>query len=210
MFKREKNDLVVTQEILMTTAALGGEIVVPTLDGQKIKLKIRPGVQSGRRLTIPERGVPINRNLNDRGNLDVVLNVKTLVPENPTQTALLEALADAFNDKLANRTDADWQSELEDSLNNEKYQEVDEKDLHPSKLARIGKVLGKFFNFDADKLKRIMRNDRLHVHRFCIYNRLRFQLIDCFQKFFTVIGCLDFDHICFDFVLSAKNRNTDQ
>lgn len=151
VFKREKNDLVVNQEILMTTAALGGEIVVPTLDGQKIKLKIRPGVQSGRRLTIPERGVPINRNMNDRGNLDVVLNVRTLVPENPTQTALLEALADAFNDKLANRTDADWQSELEDSLNNEKYQEVDEKDLHPSKLARIGKVLGKFFNFDADK-----------------------------------------------------------
>ncbi|KAI5962041.1 MDJ1 [Candida theae] len=154
VFKRESNDLVVTQEILMTTAALGGEIVVPTLDGQKIKLKVRPGVQSGRRLTIPERGVPINRNLNNRGNLDVVINVKTLVPENPTQTALLEALADAFNDKLANRTDVDWQHELEENSSDEKYQEVDEKDLHPSKLARIGKVLGKFFNFDADKSKK--------------------------------------------------------
>ncbi|KAG5418660.1 MDJ1 [Candida metapsilosis] len=154
VFKRENYDLVVKQDILMTTAALGGEIVVPTLDGQKIKLKIRPGVQSGRRLTIPERGVPMNRNLNNRGNLDVVLNVKTLVPENPTQTALLEALADAFNDKLANRSDVDWQSELEDNLSNENYQEVDEKDLHPSKLARISKVLGKFFNLDSDKSKK--------------------------------------------------------
>ena len=65
----------------MTTAALGGEIVVPTLDGQKIKLKVRPGVQNGRKLTIPEKGVPINRNLNNRGNLEVILNVKTVVPE---------------------------------------------------------------------------------------------------------------------------------
>ena len=55
VFSRNKNDLVINEEILMTTAALGGEIVVPTLDGQKIKLKVRPGVQNGRKLTIPEK-----------------------------------------------------------------------------------------------------------------------------------------------------------
>ncbi|KAI5956615.1 MDJ1 [Candida jiufengensis] len=148
VFKRDNNDLVVNQDILMTTASLGGEIIVPTLDGQKIKLKIRPGVQNGRKLIIPEKGVPINRNLNNRGNLDVILNVKTLIAETPTQTALLEALADAFNDKNAKRNDVDWQLDVEDAL---KYDAMDEKDLHPSKLARIGKVLGKFFNFDSDK-----------------------------------------------------------
>lgn len=150
VFKRENNNLVVEKEIMMTTASLGGEIIVPTIDGQKIKLKIRPGVQSGRKLVIPEKGVPINRNVNNRGDLDVVLNVKTLVPETPTQTALLEALADAFDDKNAKRTDADWQLELDPDAKTEKLHEIDEKDLHPSKLARIGKVLGKFLNFDSN------------------------------------------------------------
>lgn len=150
IFSRNKNDLVINEEILMTTAALGGEIVVPTLDGQKIKLKVRPGIQNGRKLTIPEKGVPINRNLNNRGNLEVILNVKTVVPETPTQKALLEALADTFNDKNAKRTDADWSLDIEDDKNGKINETFDESDLHPSKLKRIGKVLGKFFNFEQN------------------------------------------------------------
>lgn len=150
VFTRNKNDLVITKEIMMTTAALGGEIVVPTLDGQQIKLKIRPGVQNGRKLTIPEKGVPINRNMNNRGNLEVVLNVKTLIPETPTQKALLEALADTFNDKNARRTDSDWSLDIEDDKDGKVNETFDENDLHPSKLKRIGKVLGKFFNLEQN------------------------------------------------------------
>ncbi|KAK6457928.1 uncharacterized protein RJT20DRAFT_27616 [Scheffersomyces xylosifermentans] len=152
-FSRVNNNIVVTEDILMTTAALGGEIVVPTIDGQNIKLKIRPGVQNGRKLTIPDRGVPINRNLNNRGDLEVVLNVKTLVPETPIQTALLEALADAYNDKNAKRTDAHWKLDLDDEKKrvDETY---DESDLNPSKFHRIGKFLGKFFNMDAEAQKK--------------------------------------------------------
>ncbi|KAL6451292.1 LOW QUALITY PROTEIN: MDJ1 DnaJ 1 [Candida maltosa Xu316] len=148
VFTRNRNDLIVNQEILMTTAALGGEIVVPTIDGQQIKLKIRPGAQNGRKLTIPEKGVPINRNTNNRGNLEVILNVKVLVPETPTQKALLEALADTFNDKNARRTDADWSLDIEDNKDGKINETYDESDLHPSKLKRIGKVLGKFFNLE--------------------------------------------------------------
>lgn len=148
-FKRTNNNIIVQQDIFMTTAALGGEIVVPTIDGQNIKLKIRPGVQNGRKLTIPEKGVPINRNMNNRGDMEVVLNVKTLVPETPMQTALLEALADAYNDKNAKRTDAHWKLDLEDEKNvNETF---DENDLYPSKLRRIGKFLGNFFNIEKEK-----------------------------------------------------------
>lgn len=142
-FTRKNNNLVINQDVLMTTASLGGEIIVPTIDGQNIKLKVRPGVQNGKVLNIPDKGVPINRNLNNRGDLEVILNVKTLTPETPIQTALLEALADTFNDKNAKRTDAHWKLDIE----NEKIdQTVDEKDLHPSQLNRISKFLGKFFN----------------------------------------------------------------
>ncbi|ODV80217.1 DnaJ-domain-containing protein, partial [Suhomyces tanzawaensis NRRL Y-17324] len=140
VFLRSGNNIVVKQDILMTTAALGGEIVVPTIDGQNIKLKLRSGVQNGRKMTIPDKGVPIGRNLNNRGDLEVVLNVKTLVPETPIQTALLEALADAYNDKNAKRTDAHWKLDV-DGEKVETFQE----DEHPTKT-RIGKFLGKFFN----------------------------------------------------------------
>lgn len=152
VFERSKNNIIVKKDILMTTAALGGEIVVPTVDGQKIKLKVRPGVQSGRKLTVPEKGVPINRNMNNRGDMDVLLNVKTLVPETPVQTALLEALADAFDDKNAKRTHADWKVDAEDDVS-APTEALDENDLHPSKLQRIGKMLGKFFNLKDDSTK---------------------------------------------------------
>lgn len=150
VFERSKNNIILNHDIQMTTASLGGEIIVPTIDGQNIKLKIRPGVQTGRRLTIPEKGIPINRNINNRGDMDVILNVKTLVPETPIQMALLEALADAFDDKNAKRTHADWKLDLENEAPTET---LDEKDLHPSKLRRIGKILGKFFTLKEESKK---------------------------------------------------------
>ncbi|ODV66603.1 DnaJ-domain-containing protein [Hyphopichia burtonii NRRL Y-1933] len=155
IFNRVGNKIQINHEIPMTTASLGGEIIVPTIDGEKIKLKIRPGVQNGRTLTIPEKGVPLNRNVNNRTDMDVILNVKTLIPETPIQTALLEALADAFNDKTAKRTDAHWKLDLEDEPSNDDKidKTFDEKDLHPSKLKRIGKFLNRFFNLKDDDKK---------------------------------------------------------
>ncbi|CAH2354481.1 dnaJ homolog 1, mitochondrial [[Candida] railenensis] len=153
VFTRSANNLVIQKEIPMTAAALGGEIVVPTIDGEQVKLKIRPGVQNGRKLTIPDKGVPINRNINNRGDMEIVLGVKTLVPETPVQTALLEALADAFNDTEAKRTDAHWKLDLDDTSNKkDKDSKVaDESGPDPSKTNRIGKYLSKFFNMKDEK-----------------------------------------------------------
>ncbi|CCE80167.1 Piso0_003269 [Millerozyma farinosa CBS 7064] len=147
VFDRVEEKVIVKQDIPMTTAALGGEIVVPTVDGPSVKLKLRPGVQNGRSLTIPDKGVPIGRNLNNRGDMVVKLNVQTLVPETPIQTALLEALADAFNDKTAKRTDAHWKLDIDEGEDTTKSDEKNSnEDSHSSKLDRIGKFLGKFFN----------------------------------------------------------------
>ncbi|CAN3373341.1 hypothetical protein DIURU_001284 [Diutina rugosa] len=141
-FTRHGNNLVIKEDILMTTAALGGEIVVPTIDGQNVKLKVRPGVQNGRKLTIPEKGVPINRNVNNRGDLEVVLNVKALVPETPLQTALLEALADSYGDKNAKRTPG-HESKLDVDDIEKDIADLKEKDCHPSTLRNfLGKIFG--------------------------------------------------------------------
>lgn len=137
-FKRLGNKIQLTQEVLMTTAALGGEIIVPTIDGEQIKIKVRPGTQNGLKLLIPNKGIPINRNIQNRDDMEVILNVKTLTPSTPMQKALLEALADTFNDELAKR-----QENHQDIVH-----DVEDKELHPSKLKKIGDMLGKFFNLE--------------------------------------------------------------
>ena len=40
--------------------------------------------------------------------------------------------------------------DIEDDKNGKVNETYDESDLHPSKLKRIGKVLGKFFNFEQN------------------------------------------------------------
>lgn len=157
VFKRSNNKLVINQDILMTTAALGGEIVVPTIDGENVKIKIRPGVQNGYKVSIPNKGVPINRNINNRDDMDIILNVKTVQPNTPIQKALLEALADTFNDKNAKRSEHVDNLNLNDTsdkgfgsdnaMDNDNHHD-ENGNLHPSKLQKIGNMLSKFFNFD--------------------------------------------------------------
>lgn len=153
-FERVNNNIVLNHSIPMTTAALGGEIVVPTIDGDNIKLKVRAGVQSGRKISIPERGVPINRNKKSRGDMDVILDVKTLVSETPLQTALLEALADAFDDKSATRMHSELKFDVDDGEDKATLKYDNENKLHPLKLKSIGKMLDKFLHLGDNKDKK--------------------------------------------------------
>ncbi|CDK26988.1 unnamed protein product [Kuraishia capsulata CBS 1993] len=142
-FTRENNDIIYKCEIPMTTAALGGSITIPTLEGESIRLKVPAGTQSADAITIPERGVPISKTR--RGNLKTVLKVKIQRPTDATQTALLEALASTFNDKSANRMDPDWKAE--DVGNDD-----ESKNDHPSQLKKLEGFLGNAF-------KRILHKD---------------------------------------------------
>lgn len=144
VFKREGRDLICHLDIPMTTAALGGTVEVPTIDGQKIKLRVSAGSQPGKTIEIPNQGVPLNdRPVSPRGSMKVVLGVKTLRPQNATQVALLEAVADAFGDNTAKRMDPDWKP-LEGL-----YKEGKESEGHaceePNNLKRIESFLSKTF-----------------------------------------------------------------
>lgn len=57
-FERQGNDLYCAVPLDMTTAALGGEIRVATLDGKKISVAIPAGTQNGKLLRVREEGVP--------------------------------------------------------------------------------------------------------------------------------------------------------
>ena len=57
-FERHEQDLYCAVRVDMATAALGGDVVVNTLDGKKIKLNIPAGTQHGKLLRVREEGVP--------------------------------------------------------------------------------------------------------------------------------------------------------
>jgi molecular chaperone DnaJ len=91
MFKREGADLYCRAPITMTTAALGGDIDVPTLDGKKAKVTIPAGTQSGKQLRLRGKGMPLMRS-STRGDLFIEIFVETPVNLNKKQEELLRDL----------------------------------------------------------------------------------------------------------------------
>jgi molecular chaperone DnaJ len=91
---REGDDLWHVAIISYPQAALGGEIVVPTLEGPTT-VKVRAGTQVGETLTLRGRGMPRFRGY---GRGDLLIRVGIAVPEKltPNQKALLEQLAKEF------------------------------------------------------------------------------------------------------------------
>lgn len=89
LFQRDGADLYARIPIAMTTAALGGEFEVPTLDAARAKVKVSPGTQPGQRVRLKGKGMPVLRS-KDTGDLYVQLDVET--PQNLTrkQRELLE------------------------------------------------------------------------------------------------------------------------
>jgi len=80
-FQREGNDILVNQEIPLTTAILGGIIEVPTIDGE-LKLRVRPGTQSGTMVRLAGRGV---KKLHGYGHGDQYVRLLVKIPEKLTR-----------------------------------------------------------------------------------------------------------------------------
>ena len=77
LFERQDDDIYVTVAIPFSLAVLGGQIEVPTIDGD-LKLKIRSGTQGGTMMRLRERGVP---HLHGRGKGDEYVRINVLIPE---------------------------------------------------------------------------------------------------------------------------------
>lgn len=78
IFKRDGDDIFCEIPITFTQAALGSEIIVPTIDG-KISFKIPAGTQSGKQFRLKNKGVKV---LNGHGRGDQYVKVKVEVPKN--------------------------------------------------------------------------------------------------------------------------------
>ncbi len=90
VFSREGSTLFAEVPISFTTAALGGEIVVPGLDREDHEFRIPAGIQSGKQLRKRGAGMPV---LNARGAGDLVIQVEVETPTrlSAKQRELLEA-----------------------------------------------------------------------------------------------------------------------
>lgn len=75
-FERQDSDLYCAVPVSITQAALGGEILVTTLDEKKIKLKIAPGTRHGKLLRVRGEGVP-----QDGRKGDLYIKMIVRVPE---------------------------------------------------------------------------------------------------------------------------------
>ena len=77
VFEREGTTLAARCPISFTTAALGGEIEVPGLDGDVVTMRIPAGIQSGKQLRHRGAGMPV---LNGRGRGDLVIEIAVETP----------------------------------------------------------------------------------------------------------------------------------
>jgi len=93
LFQRDGADLYARVPIAMTTAALGGEFEVQTLDGGRALVKVPVGAQPGQRVRLKGKGMPVLRSL-QVGDLYVQMDVE--IPQNLTreQRELLEQLTE--------------------------------------------------------------------------------------------------------------------
>ena len=100
VFQRDNNDLHCEMPISFTTAALGGELQVPTIDGYA-KIKVPAETQSGKIFRLRGKGIKGIRS-HTHGDLMCHLMVETPVKLAARQKELLHEL-EALNQKDSSR-----------------------------------------------------------------------------------------------------------
>ncbi len=88
IFLRDGNTLFCRVPVSVATAALGGDVEVPTIDGGRTRVKVPEGSQSGRQMRLRGKGMPALRGAG-RGDMVIELAVETPVNLSPRQKELL-------------------------------------------------------------------------------------------------------------------------
>ncbi|OJD17451.1 chaperone DnaJ [Emergomyces pasteurianus Ep9510] len=102
-FSRSGSDVLYTAQIPLTTALLGGEVTVPTLDGE-VKVKVATGTGTGDKITLSGMGMrKLEGRRGQQGDLKVEFKVAMPKYLNANQRTILEVLADEMGDKTARR-----------------------------------------------------------------------------------------------------------
>jgi molecular chaperone DnaJ len=95
-FQRDGADLFCRVPISMTTAALGGQIDVPSLEGKTARVKIPEGTESGAQFRLQKKGMTMLRSP-ARGSLFIQVEVETPKKLTPRQRELLKEFEEESN-----------------------------------------------------------------------------------------------------------------
>lgn len=97
VFERDDSDLFCEVPLSFTLAALGGELLVPTLGG-KASIKVPAGTQTNTSFRLREKGLP---SLQTTRNGDLIVNVQVEVPVklSKKQEEMLKEFAETVTDK---------------------------------------------------------------------------------------------------------------
>ena len=79
-FVRDGNDLIYNLLLDFPTAALGGDVEIPTIEGTRLRVKIEPGTQPGKTLRLRSKGLPAVQGYGS-GKGDMVVNISIYVPK---------------------------------------------------------------------------------------------------------------------------------
>lgn len=79
-FVRDGNDLIYNLLLDFPTAALGGDVEIPTIEGTRLRVKIDGGTQPGKTLRLRGKGLPAVQGYG-RGTGDLVVNISVYVPK---------------------------------------------------------------------------------------------------------------------------------
>lgn len=98
IFQREGFDIYSSAPLPFTTAALGGDVRISTVDGD-VLYEVKPGTQTDTKVRLRGKGVPTLRNKQVRG--DHYVNLIVQVPQKLTneQKELIKKLDDSFKGK---------------------------------------------------------------------------------------------------------------
>ena len=88
VFGRNGDNLTITAPVTFAEAALGADIEVPTLQGQRVKLRLAPGTPNGRTLRV--RGKGVHRGNGTSGDLLVTVEVQVPAQLDPAAAEALK------------------------------------------------------------------------------------------------------------------------
>jgi molecular chaperone DnaJ len=93
LFGRKGDNLTLTVPVRFDEAALGADIAVPTVKGEKVTLRVPPGTDNGRTFRVKGKGAP--RRDGTLGDLLVTVQVETPKSLDDASRSAIEALRDA-------------------------------------------------------------------------------------------------------------------
>ncbi len=78
LFARDAENLYVDYPISVSTAVLGGQVIIDSIYGGKLKLKVAPGTESGKVLRVKGQGLPV---VNRGYKGDLFVRISVAIPE---------------------------------------------------------------------------------------------------------------------------------